>query len=312
MRLATFSTNPDPTPRVGIVDPAASVLWDLKQEARRLGLPLPFDPVSMVSLIAAGEAGRHALSRVLAGQGFRLLPLAEARLHAPLPRSAKNVFCVGWNYLEHFREGEAVRPESREPPAHPVFFSKAATAVTGPRETLSFDPAVSGQMDWEVELGVVIGRAGRDIAEADAFAHVFGYTVINDVSARDVQWRHGGQWLKGKSLDGSCPMGPWIVTADALDPTDLSLTTRVNGVVKQQARTQQMYFKVPRIIAELSRGMTLEPGDVIATGTPAGVGFARKPPEFLRSGDVLETEIEGIGMLRNPVRFSPARLPAAG
>ena len=149
---------------------------------------------------------------------------------------------------------------------------------------------------------MIVGRAGRDLAEADALRHVFGYTVINDVSAREVQRRHGQQWFKGKSLDGHCPMGPWIVTADEVaDPSDLAVVCRVNGVVKQSSNTKHMYFRLPRILAELSAGMTLEPGDIVSTGTPSGVGHARTPPEFMQPGDVLETEVVGLGMLRNRI-----------
>jgi 2-keto-4-pentenoate hydratase/2-oxohepta-3-ene-1,7-dioic acid hydratase in catechol pathway len=152
-----------------------------------------------------------------------------------------------------------------------------------------------------VELGVIIGKAGRNIPESTAMDHVFGYTVVNDVSWRDVQRRHGGQWFKGKSFDGTCPMGPWIVTADSLSCADLAVSCRVNGVTKQLSRTRFMYFKLPRLIRELSQGMTLEPGDILSTGTPSGVGYARTPPEWLKPGDLLETEVEGIGVLRNTV-----------
>jgi 2-keto-4-pentenoate hydratase/2-oxohepta-3-ene-1,7-dioic acid hydratase in catechol pathway len=153
-----------------------------------------------------------------------------------------------------------------------------------------------------VELGIVIGKGGINIQEADAWKHVFGYTVINDVSAREVQRQHGQQWFKGKSLDGTCPMGPWIATADEVrEPHGLRLTSRVNGATKQDSNTSYMYFKIPRIIAELSAGLTLEPGDIISTGTPAGVGHARTPPEFMKAGDVLETEIVGLGLLRNRI-----------
>ena len=182
-----------------------------------------------------------------------------------------------------------------------MFFSKAPTAVTGPYDNVPFHAHVSTSLDWEAELGVVIGTGGKDIAEGDAMRHIWGYTVVNDVSWRDIQRRHGGQWHKGKSLDGSCPMGPWIVTADALDPTNLRIACRVNGVSKQDSNTKFLYFKLPRLIAELSAGMTLEPGDIISTGTPEGVGFARTPPEFMKPGDLMETEIEGIGVLRNPI-----------
>jgi 2-keto-4-pentenoate hydratase/2-oxohepta-3-ene-1,7-dioic acid hydratase in catechol pathway len=157
-------------------------------------------------------------------------------------------------------------------------------------------------MDWEAELGVVIGRKGKNLSEAEAMRHVAGYTVVNDVSARDIQKRHGGQWHKGKSLDGCCPMGPHLVTADEVDPGDLRVVCRVNGVVKQDSSTRFLYFKIPRLLAELSLGLTLEPGDVLATGTPPGVGFARTPPEWLKPGDLLETEIAGVGRLRNPIQ----------
>jgi len=157
-------------------------------------------------------------------------------------------------------------------------------------------------MDWEVELGLIIGTAGINIPAEEAYEHIFGFTILNDVSAREVQRRHGGQWFKGKSLDGTCPLGPWIVTRDELgNADDLDLACRVNGVVKQRSNTSKMIFTIPEIIAGLSAGITLEPGDIIATGTPEGVGFARTPPEFLSAGDVVECEIEAIGVLRNPV-----------
>ena len=174
--------------------------------------------------------------------------------------------------------------------------------MNGPFDPIPYDPKVSQQVDWEVELGVVIGEAGKNVAEADAMRHVFGYTVVNDVSARDLQKQHGGQWHKGKSLDGFCPMGPFLVTADKVDPTDLRVQSRLNGVVKQDSSTRHLYFKIPRLIAELSLGLTLEPGDVLSTGTPPGVGFARTPPEYLQPGDVVETEIVGLGLMRNVVQ----------
>jgi 2-keto-4-pentenoate hydratase/2-oxohepta-3-ene-1,7-dioic acid hydratase in catechol pathway len=208
---------------------------------------------------------------------------------------------VGWNYLEHFEEGAKKLQDHRELPKHPVFFSKAPTAVNGPYDSVPFDASISTSLDWEVELGVIIGTSGKNIKEADAMQHIFGYTVINDVSWRDLQRRHGGQWHKGKSLDGTCPMGPCIVTADSIEPTNLRVSCRVNGVVKQDSSTKYLYFKIPRLIAELSAGMTLEAGDVISTGTPEGVGFARTPPEFMKPGDLMETEIEGIGVMRNPI-----------
>jgi 2-keto-4-pentenoate hydratase/2-oxohepta-3-ene-1,7-dioic acid hydratase in catechol pathway len=213
---------------------------------------------------------------------------------------------VGWNYLEHYAEGQAIRDQKTDYPEHPVFFTKGVHTINGPYDPIPFDEKVSTQIDWECELAVIIGERGRNISEADAMKHVFGYSVFNDTTARDVQSkRHGGQWFKGKSLDGHGPLGPWIVPADAIDPDNLHLITRVNDVVKQDASTKQMFFKVPRIIAELSLGLTLEPGDIIATGTPPGVGFARKPQEFMKPGDVMETEIAEIGILRNTIQQVP-------
>ncbi len=261
-------------------------------DAERL---MPLAATDMLSLI---QAGRRA---IMVPKG-KAVPLASVRVLAPIPRPRKNVFCVGWNYVEHFEEGAKARANLTEMPAHPTFFTKAPTTVNGPYDRIPLHAGVTEKVDWEVELGVIIGRGGINIKEADAMKHVFGYTVINDVSAREVQRRHGQQWFKGKSLDGHCPMGPWILTADEVaDPATLRVQTRVNGVIKQDSNTQHMYFKIPRIIAELSAGLTLEPGDLISTGTPAGVGHARTPPEFLKAGDVLETEVFGIGRLRNRV-----------
>lgn len=228
-------------------------------------------------------------------------PLADVELQAPLsPR--RNVICVGWNYVSHFEEGKGKRggglQDASELPPFPTFFTKSTGAVVGPTGELPIHGRTTERLDWEVELAVVIGRAGVDIPEAEALSYVFGYTVGNDISAREVQRRHGGQWFKGKSLDATCPLGPVLVTADEIaDPHALELGCTVNGVEKQRASTRQMHFKIPRIIAELSAGMTLLPGDIILTGTPEGVGFTREPPESLAAGDVMETWIEGIGAM---------------
>jgi len=294
MKLATFSPLPSGTPRPGLVLDAKRIL-DVPA-----ALGASAQASTMLDLIRAGEPMLARL-RELAQRAGDAVSLADVKLHAPIPRPAKNVFCVGWNYLEHFEEGAKKLHDDRQLPEHPVFFSKVPTTVNGPYDAIPYDAAISTAMDWEVELGVVIGAGGKNIAEADAMRHVWGFTVINDVSWRDIQRRHGNQWHKGKSLDGTCPMGPWIVTADAFDPTDVRVTCRVNGATKQDSRTKYMYFKVPRIIAELSAGMTLEAGDIISTGTPAGVGYARTPPEFLKPGDLLETEVEGLGTLRNTI-----------
>ena len=194
----------------------------------------------------------------------------------------------------------------------PVFFTKPPTAVIGPGAAVPIFPHLSTQIDYEVELAVVIGTAGRDIPPERALAHVFGYTIVNDITARDVQRRHGGQYFKGKGLDGSCPMGPWIVTADEIpDPAGLAIRSRVNGELRQDSTTAAMIFDIPTLIASLSAGLTLEPGDVLATGTPSGVGYAMDPPRFLADGDVVACEIEGIGVLENPVRVAaPALQPA--
>jgi 2-keto-4-pentenoate hydratase/2-oxohepta-3-ene-1,7-dioic acid hydratase in catechol pathway len=295
MKLATFSPLPSGEPRPGLV------IDDKRIVDIPAALGADADTATMLGIIRAG-APMLARLRTLAGKPpASTLAIADVKLHAPIPRPAKNVFCVGWNYLEHFEEGAKKLQDNRELPKWPVFFSKATTAVTGPFDTVPFDAKISTSLNWEVELGMIIGTGGKDIAEGDAMRHVFGYTVINDVSWRDLQRRHGGQWHKGKSLDGTCPMGPWIVTADSIEPNNLRVACRVNGVTKQDSSTKFLYFKLPRLIVDLSMGQTLEAGDIISTGTPEGVGFARTPPEFMKPGDLLETEIEGIGTLRNPI-----------
>ena len=229
------------------------------------------------------------------------VPLTQTRLLAPIPRPRKNILCLGLNYADHAAESSAARGREISAPDHMVVFTKAVTSVTGPTEDIPCDDAVTSQLDWEVELAVVIGLPGRHIPEDRAMDHVFGYTVINDLSARDLQFRHK-QYFLGKSLDHGCPMGPWIVTPDEIpDPQELDLRCWVNGQLKQQGNTRQQIFSVATTIATLSLGMTLEAGDVIATGTPAGVGFARNPPEFLRPGDLVECEVAGIGRLHNRI-----------
>jgi len=296
MRLVTFSTGTRGDHRLGVLRDG-NRLVDLTSTREKPG----FDPTDMLSLIKASD---QALSwvRDVAAREHATVALDEVHVHSPIPRPAKNIFCVGWNYLEHFQEGAKARPHVQEMPAHPAFFTKAPTTMNGPYDPIPLHAGVTERLDWEVELAAIIGTAGTNIREADAMRHVFGYAVANDVSAREVQRQHGQQWFKGKSLDGLCPMGPWIATRDEIaDPQNLRITCRVNGAVKQDSNTSYMYFRIPRLIAELSAGLTLEPGDILLTGTPAGVGHARTPPEFMKAGDVLETEIIGLGLLRNRI-----------
>ena len=228
-------------------------------------------------------------------------PLTEVVLTAPV-RPRRNVFCVGRNYRDHAAEiARAQGSDDLRLPDVPTFFTKAPSAIVGPDAEVHFSAALSHEYDWEAELAVVIGTRCRDVPADRAREVVFGYTCLNDLTARDLQRAHR-QWFKGKSLDDSCPIGPWVVdAAEAGDAQRLGISLRLNGVVKQRSNTEQMIFPIDRIIAELSAGLTLEPGDVIATGTPDGVGMARTPPEFLSDGDVAEVEIERIGLLRNTI-----------
>jgi 2-keto-4-pentenoate hydratase/2-oxohepta-3-ene-1,7-dioic acid hydratase in catechol pathway len=254
----------------------------------------------MLSLIALGSVGLER-ARALAASAVSAHPIDSVTLLAPIPKPHRNIICLGLNYAEHAKESAEARGREYKQHQHPVFFTKATHTINRHEGAIPFDPAVSEHIDWEAELAVIIGRGGKNIPIEEAYDHVFGYTCLNDVSARDLQANHS-QFFKGKSLDGACPLGPWIVTADEIpDPHHLQVTCRVNGVVKQNANTEVMIFRIPDIIAILSRGMTLDAGDIIATGTPSGVGFARKPPEFLKPGDVVEVEIERIGVLRNRI-----------
>ncbi|CAB3834515.1 putative protein YisK [Achromobacter aegrifaciens] len=250
-----------------------------------------------------GVADVQTLLSQVAHASGAAVTLDSVRLLAPIVPQ-RNVFCVGWNYLKHYDESKGKREgQEVELPERPTFFSKLPTTVAGPQDSVPLHEAYTSKLDWEVELAVVIGKEGRDIAEEDALEHVFGYTVANDLSARDLQRAHGAQWFKGKSLDATCPMGPVLVTADEIDdPQNLALSCEVNGVRMQAGHTRNQIFSVARVIAELSQGLTLLPGDVILTGTPEGIGAARQPPLFLRDGDVVECWVDGIGSLRNVVR----------
>jgi len=226
------------------------------------------------------------------------LPRDAVRLHAPF-RPGK-IIGVGLNYVEHVEESSRSLDTAKDLPDRPVLFSKPATAVIGPEEPIRHDGNLTQQLDWECELAVIIGRTARGVAKADALSHVFGYSIMNDISARDQ--RRGGQWWFSKGQDSYAPFGPCLRTADDVpDPQVLDLGLRVNGEVKQKGNTRYMLFDVATLIADISSGVTLEPGDVISTGSPSGVGAAQKPPQFLRPGDFVEATVEGIGTLRNPV-----------
>lgn len=298
MRLVTYQLLSTSELKTGILISKDQVLDIVAETGARGSVP---HVATMLDIIRGGEPTMALLREIVAAPKTDPILLNKALLKAPIPRPSKNIFCVGWNYLDHFQEGGNMLKDDRELPQYPVFFSKTPTSVNGPYDVIPFDSTLSTQLDWEVELGVIIGTDGKNIAEANAMQHIFGYTIVNDVTWRDVQRRHGGQWMKGKSLDGTCPMGPCIVTVDEIDPTNLNIECSVSGVVKQQSNTRHLYFNIPRLIHDLSEGMTLEAGDIISTGTPEGVGFARTPPEWMKPGDLMETTIEGIGTMRNPI-----------
>ena len=258
------------------------------------------------------DAQRGALSIIeMMAEGKALPPMGEAValtdvcLRAPIPHPRRNIFCVGKNYLDHVKEikdsklGEA-QGAMANLPKHPVVFSKVPEAVIATRVGIDSHPAATQEMDYEAELAVVIARKGKAISQADAMKHVWGYTIVNDVSARDVQAKHV-QFHIGKSFDTFCPMGPWLVSADEINEKNTKIQCWVNGELRQDGNTEQMIFDIPTVIESISAGMTLYPGDVIATGTPSGVGMGVKPPRFLKKGDNIKIQIEGIGVLENPV-----------
>lgn len=287
---------------------AAVVAADLESVAI-----LPRDLGTIDDIIRGGpstwESARHAAA------GAKLIPTADVRFEAPLRSFNRDILCTGWNYLDHFFESRGKR-EGQEPvevPAHPTFFSKAPGTVIGPTDPIAYDAGFSSKWDYEAEVALVIGLEGRSIPEEKAAEHIFGYFVANDVSQRDVQRAHGGQWLKGKSADQTMPIGPWITTPDELvDASDLLIEGEVNGTVLQRASTADMAFSYTRLIAELSWGMTLLAGDVILTGTPSGIGNARDPAIFLGPGDDVVTRVAGLGELRNKVAEYPLTQPDRG
>ncbi len=292
MHLITFSDHAGA--RIGVLTSDGREVIDVT--AGRSGMPR-----TMIDLVRAGAAG---LAEVKSALGAQRVPLASVKLHAPFPRPTKNIFCVGKNYHEHAKEfhGSGFDASAKDAiPEAPILFTKAPTTVIANSEPIPAHLDYTHSVDYEGELTVVIGKGGRGIRKSEAYARVFGYTIINDVTSRTLQRQHA-QWFLGKSIDGFCPMGPAIVTADEIpDVARLRLVTRVNGEVRQDASVGDLIFDIPTLIETISRTTTLEPGDLIATGTCAGVGIGFKPPKFLKAGDRVAVTIEPIGTLENPV-----------
>jgi 2-keto-4-pentenoate hydratase/2-oxohepta-3-ene-1,7-dioic acid hydratase in catechol pathway len=288
---------------ITFADAAGSRAGVLLSGGRVLDLAVAMPPARDMLSVIEGGAPMLAAIRALAANppANTLLPLASVALQAPIPQPRRNVFCVGRNYMDHVAEGDRTRGITQsEMPKYPQFFTKAADCVIAPGAKVPTHEGVTKWLDYEVELVAIIGTAGRDIPKEKALEHVYGWTIGNDVTGRDLQRRHG-QWFKGKSLDRSCPLGPVIVPADELSAADLAISLKINGEQRQASRTSKMIFDVPEIIHQLSAGFTLLPGDVIMTGTPEGVGYAMQPPQTLKAGDVMELTIEGIGTLTNAI-----------
>jgi len=298
MKLVTYEAGFER--RLGIWHDSKGIL-DVALSARRL---LRRDlPQDMLTFIEAGPSALDAARELLeAAPKDAWTASSGVKLCAPIPRMRKNVFCVGRNYKLHIEEGARLRGIAPVFPKLPEFFSKPPTTVIGNGDDIEWDSRATQQLDYEVEFGMVIGKRARNLAEANALDAVFGYTVINDVSARDAQFAHG-MILKGKAMDTFCPIGPCIVTADEFgSPAGHRLTTKINGAIRQDSNTSDLLFSCEQILMWLSKGLTLEPGDMIATGTPSGVAFGMKPQAWMQDGDVCEVAVEGIGVLRNKVR----------
>jgi 2-keto-4-pentenoate hydratase/2-oxohepta-3-ene-1,7-dioic acid hydratase in catechol pathway len=286
LKIATFQVGGER--RVGVVDDVRHTIspFDISQEEAERGV--------------ATLIGRSKLPAILSA-----MPLRAVTLEAPIPKPHRNIFCVGKNYHEHAKEFASSGFDSSAAqgavPQDPIIFSKVPECVVANRAPVFFSKSISAAIDYEAELAVIIGKGGRGISKADALDHVWGYTIINDVTARDLQGKHS-QWLIGKSQDTFGPMGPWAVTRDDIDLRDTEVKCWINGELRQNANTSALIFDVPTLITALSQGITLMPGDIIATGTPAGVGIGFKPPKYLVSGDVMKIEISGIGILENQLQ----------
>lgn len=300
MKLVTYRASIEAEGRLGVIKDGLVI------DVARLGLALGETfAVDMLGLIEQGPDGLASLARALeATEGKRpagiAVPFENVRLMAPIPRPRKNIFGIGLNYVEHVAESAKSLDTSKNLPEKPVVFSKPLTSVIAHGEPIQHNAAMTQQLDWEVELAVIVGKRATRISKENAMSHVFGYSVINDVSARDN--RRAGQWIFSKGQDSYCPFGPAIITSDEIaDPHNLDLWLRKNGEEKQRSNTRHLLFDIPTLIADISSGITLEPGDIIATGTPAGVGAGREPQEWMWPGDVIECGVDGIGVLVNPV-----------
>lgn len=300
MRLVTYRASIEAEARLGAI--AGDFVVDLARLGAARGVPLPSRMLDFIDLGPQAVAIASNLIEEALGL-FPLgvaLPLANVRLLAPIPRPRKNIFGIGLNYTEHVAESAKSLDTSPDLPRQPVIFSKPPTTVIGPNDPILHDREITQQLDWEVELAAIIGTTAKGVSRADALKHVFGYTVLIDMSARDC--RRAGQWIYSKGQDSYAPMGPCIVTADEIpDPQTLDLRLSVNGVQKQGSNTAYMLFKVDELIADISRGIMLEPGDIIATGTPAGVGAGMVPQEWVWPGDTIVATVDKIGTLRHPV-----------
>lgn len=300
MRLVTYRSTVVDAARLGVVQ--GDDIIDVQRFAALRGIELP---ACMLAFIDLGPSALRVLQDLLqAAQGqwpaTCTVPAVNVQLLAPIPRPRKNIFGIGLNYVEHVAESSRTLDTAKDLPKQPVIFSKPPTTVVGPGEPIRHDARITQQLDWEVELAAVIGKRASRVPVDDALQYVFGYSVMIDVSARDC--RRAGQWIYSKGQDSYGPFGPCIVTADEIpDPQTLDLWLTVNGEMKQKSNTRHMLFKVSELVSDISAGITLEPGDIIATGTPEGVGAGRNPQEWLQPGDVVVACVEGIGQIRHPV-----------
>ncbi len=288
------------TVRTGGLERAACLL------SAHAGILLPLEMGDLVSVIERGALGVAEVRALAAHANTERFELARVEVLAPIRRFHRDVLCTGWNYWDHFYESEGKREGQDVPkPTAPTFFTKGPDTVIGPTDPIAFDSKVSAKWDYEAEIVVVIGKTGRSIPRESAQEHVFGYCLANDVSQRDLQRRHGGQWLKGKSIDATMPLGPWIVPRDELDLATVTLECELNGRLMQHASASDMAFGIDELISELSFGMTLRAGDLLLTGTPSGIGNARTPPVYLNDGDEVIVRATGLGELRNTLQQRP-------